>query len=244
MVLITIDKKYEFPTQLNEITLRQFIAISEKINEKDYDNIVFDLIPVPEEVFFNISLEGRFKIIQLIEILMDGEFLHDQKDIDLNLLIDCPIGQFEDWKAMIMQQTNKPWNALQYLCLLEKGEYNYDTRIKDRINVWLDMPASVALFYQNIINQEFEDIKNKFIPLFENEVEDIQLEAGIQTLQQFGGYLTLVNLAGGVYKDIEMVSKTTVGEAYTFLTYKQIERQYEKNLQKLLSEKSNRNIQD
>jgi hypothetical protein len=106
------------------------------------------------------------------------------------------------------------------------------------------MPASVALFYQNIINQEFEDIKNKFIPLFENEVEDIQLEAGIQTLQQFGGYLTLVNLAGGVYKDIEMVSKTTVGEAYTFLTYKQIERQYEKNLQKLLSEKSNRNIQD
>jgi hypothetical protein len=229
---------------LNEITLRQFIAISEKINEKDYDNIVFDLIPVPEEVFFNISLEGRFKIIQLIEILMDGEFLHDQKDIDLNLLIDCPIGQFEDWKAMIMQQTNKPWNALKYLCLLEKGEYNYDTRIKDRINVWLDMPASVALFYQNIINQEFEDIKNKFLPLFENEVEDIQLEAGIQTLQQFGGYLTLVNLAGGVYKDIEMVSKTTVGEAYTFLTYKQIERQYEKNLQKLLSEKSNRNIQD
>ena len=38
MVLITIDKEYQFPTQLNEISLRQFIAISEKINEKDYDN--------------------------------------------------------------------------------------------------------------------------------------------------------------------------------------------------------------
>jgi hypothetical protein len=106
------------------------------------------------------------------------------------------------------------------------------------------MPASIALFYQNIINQEFEDIKNKFLPLFESEVEDIQLEAGLQTLQQFGGYLTLLQLAGGVYKDIEAVSKTSVGEAYTFLTYKVIEKQYEKNLQKLLSEKSNRNIQD
>ena len=244
MVLITIDKEYQFPTQLNEITLRQFIAISEKINDKDYDNIVFDLIPVPEEVFFNISMEGRFKIIQLIEILMDGEFLHEQKDIDLHLLIDCPIGQFEDWKAMLMQQKDKLWNALPYLCLLEEGDYNFDSRIKDRLNVWLNMPASIALFYQNIINQEFEDIKNKFLPLFESEVEDIQLEAGLQTLQQFGGYLTLLQLAGGVYKDIEAVSKTSVGEAYTFLTYKHIEKQYEKNLQKLLSEKSNRNIQD
>jgi hypothetical protein len=80
--------------------------------------------------------------------------------------------------------------------------------------------------------------------LFESEVEDIQLEAGLQTLQQFGGYLTLLQLAGGVYKDIEAVSKTSVGEAYTFLTYKVIEKQYEKNLHKLLSEKSNRNIQD
>lgn len=244
MVLITIDKEYQFPTQLNEISLRQFIAISEKINEKDYDNVVFDLIPIPEEIFFNISLEGRFKIIQLIEILMDGEFLNEKKDIDLHLLMDCPIGQFEDWKAMLMQQKDKPWNALPYLCLLEKGDYNFDDRIKDRLNIWLDMPASIALFCQNIIIQEFEDIKNKFLPLFENEVEDIQLEAGLQTLQQFGGYLTLVKLAGGVYKDIEAVSKTSVGEAYTFLTYKQIERQYENNLQKLLSEKANRNIQE
>jgi hypothetical protein len=244
MVLITIDKEYQFPTQLNEITLRQFIAISEKINQKDFDNIVFDLIPIAEEIFFNISIEGRFKIIELIEILMDSEFVHEQKDIDLHLLIDCPIGQFEDWKAMIMHQKEKQWNALPYLFLLEKGEYNFDNRIKDRLNIWLDMPASVALFYQNIINQEFEDIKNKFLPLFENEVEDIQLEAGLQTLQQFGGYLTLVRLAGGIYKDIEAVSKTSVGEAYTFLTYKHIERQYEKNLQKLLSEKSNRNIQE
>ena len=199
---------------------------------------------IPEEIFFNISLEGRFKIIQLIEILMDGEFLNEKKDIDLHLLMDCPIGQFEDWKAMLMQQKDKPWNALPYLCLLEKGDYNFDDRIKDRLNIWLNMPASIALFCQNIIIQEFEDIKNKFLPLFENEVEDIQLEAGLQTLQQFGGYLTLVRLAGGVYKDIEAVSKTSVGEAYTFLTYKQIERQYENNLQKLLSEKANRNIQE
>jgi hypothetical protein len=244
MVLITIDKEYQFPTQLNEITLRQFIAVSEKINNEDYDNIVFDLIPIPKEIFFNIGIEGRFKIIELIDILMDGQFVHEQKDIDLHLLIDCPIGQFEDWKAMIMHQKEKPWNALPYLFLLEKGEYNFDNRIKERLNVWLDMPASVALFYQNIINQEFEDIKNKFLPLFDSEVEDIQLEAGLQTLQQFGGYLTLVQLAGGVYKDIEAVSRTSVGEAYTFLTYKHIEKQYERNLQKLLSEKSNRNIQD
>jgi hypothetical protein len=244
MVLITIDKEYQFPTQLNEITLRQFISISEKINDKDYENVVFDLIKISEDVFFNINIEGRFKIIQLIEILMDGEFLHEQKDIDLHLLIDCPIGQFEDWKAMLMQQKDKPWNALPYLCLLENGEYSFDKRIKERLNAWLDMPASVALFYQNIISQEFEDIKNKFLPLFENEVEDIQLEAGLQTLQQFGGYLTLIQLAGGIYKDIEAVSKTSVGEAYTFLTYKQIERQYEKNLQKLLSEKSNRHLQE
>jgi hypothetical protein len=244
MVLITIDKEYQFPTQLDEITLRQFLSVSDKLSQQDYDNVVFDLIPIPKETFLNISLEGRFKIIQLIEILMDGDFVHNQKDIDLNLLIDCPIGQFEDWKAMLMQQKDKVWNALPYLCLLEKGDYNFDNRIKERLNIWLDMPASVALFYQNIITEEFEDIKNKFLPLFENEVEDIQLEAGFQTLQQFGGYLTLVQLAGGIYKDIEAVSKTSVGEAYTFLTYKHIERQYEKNLQKLLSEKSNRNIQD
>ena len=64
MVLITIDKEYQFPTQLNEITLRQFISISEKINNKDYENVVFDLIKISEDVFFNINIEGRFKIIQ------------------------------------------------------------------------------------------------------------------------------------------------------------------------------------
>ena len=49
MVLITIDKEYQFPTQLNEITLRQFISISEKINNKDYENVVFDLIKISED---------------------------------------------------------------------------------------------------------------------------------------------------------------------------------------------------
>jgi hypothetical protein len=63
------------------------------------------------------------------------------------------------------------------------------------------------------------------------------------SLNQFGGYGTLVQLANNIYKDIDVVSKTSVAEAYTFLTYKKIERTYLHNLEKLKREEINRNIQ-
>jgi hypothetical protein len=78
--------------------------------------------------------------------------------------------------------------------------------------------------------------------LFESDIEDMQIEAGAESLNQFGGYGTLIQLANGIYKDIEQVSKTSVAEAYTFLSYKKIERQYIENLEKLKREEFNRNI--
>ena len=105
-----------------------------------------------------------------------------------------------------------------------------------------EIPCSVALFYQNKVNQQFEELKSKFLPLFESDIEDMQIEAGAESLNQFGGYGTLIQLANGIYKDIEQVSKTSVAEAYTFLSYKKIERQYIENLEKLKREEFNRNI--
>jgi hypothetical protein len=242
MVLVKIDKDYKFPTQLNEITLKQFININLLIKNGKSDEAIIDLIDIEPEVYFNIDYQGRINLIELLTILVNGEILFEQTNIDLHDLDSCPIGQFEDWKATIMQFQNEQERAIPYLCLLECGDYDYNKRTNHRYLEFLEMPCSVVLFYQNKVNQQFEELKTKFLPLFESEIEDMQLEAGAESLNQFGGYGTLIQLANGIYKDIEQVSKTSVAEAYTFLSYKKIERQYIENLEKLKREEFNRNL--
>lgn len=243
MVLVDIDKQYKFPTQLNEITLKQFISINTLIKKGEFDEALIDLLDIDSEVYFNIDYQGRLNLIELLTILMNGEVLFEDTNIDLYDLESCPIGQFEDWKATIIQFANENQEfSIPFLCLLEKGDYDYYKRSNQRYLEFLEMPCSVALFYQNKVNQQFEELKTKFLPLFESDMEDMQIEAGAESLNQFGGYGTLIQLANGIYKDIEQVSKTSVAEAYTFLSYKKIERQYIENLEKLKREEFNRNI--
>jgi hypothetical protein len=243
MVLVDIDKQYKFPTQLNEITLKQFISINTLIKKGEFDEALIDLLDIDSEVYFNIDYQGRLNLIELLTILMNGEVLFEETNIDLYDLESCPIGQFEDWKATIIQFANENQEfSIPFLCLLEKGDYDYYKRSNQRYLEFLEMPCSVALFYQNKVNQQFEELKTKFLPLFESDMEDMQIEAGAESLNQFGGYGTLIQLANGIYKDIEQVSKTSVAEAYTFLSYKKIERQYIENLEKLKREEFNRNI--
>lgn len=243
MVLVNIDKQYNFPTQLNEITLKQFININTLIKKGEFDEAIIDLLDIDSEIYFNIDYQGRVNLIELLTILMNGEVIFEETDIDLYDLESCPIGQFEDWKATIIQYANQNEEfSIPYLCLLEKGDYDYYKRTNIRYLEFLEMPCSVALFYQNKVNQQFEELKSKFLPLFESDMEDMQIEAGAESLNQFGGYSTLIQLANGIYKDIEQVSKTSVAEAYTFLSYKKIERQYIENLEKLKREEFNRNI--
>ena len=243
MVLVDIDKQYKFPTQLNEITLKQFISINTLIKKGEFDEALIDLLNIDSEVYFNIDYQGRLNLIELLTILMNGEVLFEDTNIDLYDLESCPIGQFEDWKATIIQFANENQEfSIPFLCLLEKGDYDYYKRSNQRYLEFLEMPCSVALFYQNKVNQQFEELKTKFLPLFESDMEDMQIEAGAESLNQFGGYGTLIQLANGIYKDIEQVSKTSVAEAYTFLSYKKIERQYIENLEKLKREEFNRNI--
>ena len=243
MVLVDIDKQYKFPTQLNEITLKQFININTLIKKGEFDEALMDLLNIDSEVYFNIDNQGRINLIELLTILMNGEIIFEETNIDLYDLESCPIGQFEDWKATIIQFANKNEEfSIPFLCLLEKGDYDYYKRSNQRYLEFLEMPCSVALFYQNKVNQQFEELKSKFLPLFESDMEDMQIEAGAESLNQFGGYGTLIQLANGIYKDIEQVSKTSVAEAYTFLSYKKIERQYIENLEKLKREEFNRNI--
>lgn len=242
MVLVKIDKDYKFPTQLNEITLKQFININLLIKQGKADEAIMYILDMDSDVYFYIDDIGRLNLIELLTILVNGEILFEDTDIDIYDLESCPIGQFEDWKATIMQFADEQEKAIPYLCLLEKGDYDYYSRGNKRYLEFLEMPCSVALFYQNKVNQQFEELKTKFLPLFDSEIEDMQLEAGAESLNQFGGYGTLIQLAGGIYKDIEQVSKTSVAEAYTFLSYKKIERQYIENLEKLKREEFNRNI--
>jgi hypothetical protein len=243
MVLVDIDKQYKFPTQLNEITLKQFISINTLIKKGEFDEALIDLLDIDSEIYFNIDYQGRLNLIELLTILMNGEVLFEETNIDLYDLESCPIGQFEDWKATIIQFANENQEfSIPFLCLLEKGDYDYYKRSNQRYLEFLEMPCSVALFYQNKVNQQFEELKTKFLPLFESDMEDMQIEAGAESLNQFGGYGTLIQLANGIYKDIEQVSKTSVAEAYTFLSYKKIERQYIENLEKLKREEFNRNI--
>ena len=244
MVLVNIDKEYQFPTQLDEITLRHFIDLQNLLHEEKYNEAVMLISGITPDIYDKISLEGKLELTGLAQMLVNGEILMVGERLDLYEIMSCPIGQFEDWKAAIAEFKECEWKALPFLCLLETGEYNYDTRTNKRYLEYLNLPASVALFYQNKVNEQFADVHNKFLPLFESELEDIQLDAGVQSLNQFGGYGTLVQLADGIYKDIEAVSKTSVAEAYTFLTYKKIERTYLQNLEKLRREQINRNIQD
>lgn len=242
MVLINIDKQYEVPTQLNEIDLRTFIRLQDYLYDNDYDSAIKLITGVPNDVYDKIDNEGKLRMAEIVKLLLNGEPIFGDK-LDLYELMDCPIGQFEDWKSTIAEFKDKEWHVLPYLCLLEKGDYDYNKRSNKRYLEYLDMPSSIALFHQKKVNEQFEELKNKFLPLFENEYEDIQLEAGVMSLNQFGGYGTLVHLANNVYKDIEVVSKTSVGEAYMFLTYKKIEKTYTNNLEKLMYEKANRDIQ-
>jgi len=242
MVLVKIDKDYKFPTQLNEITLRKFIKLNQLIKQGRLDEAIMELIEIDAEIYFSIDTQGLINLTELLNILLNGEIVYEQTDIDLYELESCPIGQFEDWKATIMQFQNEQELAIPYLCLLERGDYDYNKRTNKRYLEFLDMPCSVALFYQKKVNEQFEELKSKFLPLFEYDVEDMQVEAGVNALNQFGGYGTLIQLAGGIYKDIEQISKTSVAEAYTFLSYKKIERQYIENLEKLKREELNRNL--
>lgn len=243
MVLINVDKQYEVPTQLDEISLRLFIQLQDLLTENNYDKAIMLVTGIPEDIYANIDTNGKLRLAEVVKLLIEGEPLLT-KELDLYDVIDCPIGQFEDWKSTIQEYNNKFWYALPYLCLLEKGEYDYDQRITYRFEEYMDMPCSVALFHQKKVNEQFEELKKKFLPLFETEYEDIQLEAGVNSLDQFGGYGMLVSLANGVYKDIDIVSKKSVGEAYMFLTYKKIENTYLKNLEKLMYERANRDIQN
>lgn len=242
MVLITLDRKYEVPTQLNEISLRLFIQLQDFIQDEDYDSAIKLVTGISDDIYDKIDNVGKLRLAELVKLLINGEPVFG-KALDLYDLIDCPIGQFEDWKATIADFKDKEWHVLPYLCLLEKGPYDYNYKTNQRMIEYLDMPSSVALFHQKKVNEQFEELKNKFLPLFESEYDDIQLEAGVMSLHQFGGYGTLVHLANNVFKDIEVVSKASVGEAYMFLTYKKIERTYTTNLEKLMYEKVNRDIQ-
>lgn len=242
MVLINIDKQYKVPTQLNEINLRTFIQLQDHLYDNDYDSAIKLITGVPDDVYDKIDNVGKLRLAELVKLLLDGEPIFGNK-LDLYDIMDCPIGQFEDWKSTIMDFKEKEWQVLPYLCLLEKGEYDYNQKTNQRYLEYLEMPSSIALFHQKKVNEQFEELKNKFLPLFESEYEDIQIEAGVMSLHQFGGYGTLVHLANNVFKDIGVVSKTSVGEAYMFLTYKKIENTYTKNLEKLMYEKANRDIQ-
>jgi hypothetical protein len=46
MVLVNIDKIYKFPTQLNEISLKQFIRINQLIKNGDFDEAIMYLIRI------------------------------------------------------------------------------------------------------------------------------------------------------------------------------------------------------
>lgn len=242
MVLINVDKQYEMPTQLNEISLKLFIKLQDLLSEENYDEAIMLVSGISSDIYEYISNEGKLKLAELVKLLLNGEPVFGD-ELQLYELLECPIGQFEDWKATISEFKEKTWHALPCLTLLEKCDYNYNTQINKRYLEYLEMPSSIALFHQKKVNEQFEDLKNKFLPLFEDELEDIQLEAGVMSLNQFGGYGTLVQLANNIYKDIDVVSKTSVAEAYTFLTYKKIERTYLHNLEKLKREEINRNIQ-
>ena len=57
--------------------------------------------------------------------------------------------------------------------------------------------------------------------------------------------ITLKPRVNKIYSDCKFLVKSVYARLFlSYLTYKQIERQYENNLQKLLSEKANRNIQE
>ena len=78
MVLVDIDKQYKFPTQLNEITLKQFININTLIKKGEFDEALMDLLNIDSEVYFNIDNQGRINLIELLTILMNGEIIFEQ----------------------------------------------------------------------------------------------------------------------------------------------------------------------
>jgi hypothetical protein len=55
MVLVNIDKNYKFPTQLNEISLKQFIRINQLIKNGDFDEAIIYLLNIDIEIYYNIS---------------------------------------------------------------------------------------------------------------------------------------------------------------------------------------------
>jgi hypothetical protein len=239
MVLVTIDKQYQFPTMLSEISIKQYIELATLLERELYDEAICSLLKIEKSIYDLVDLESKLFLVDLASLLLQSENIVTEK-MDLHELIDCPIGQFEDWKASVAQET-EPQKRIMYLCLLEKGAYDYDERMNERLLEFLKLPASVVIYYQNIINEQLEELKSNFLPLFNSDVENIHEEAGINTLLAYGGFATLYELAGGIYKDIERVSKTSVGEAYTFLSYKKQEDKYLENLRKLKNEEAIRN---
>ena len=83
MVLVNIDKEYQFPTQLDEITLRHFIDLQNLLHEEKYNEAVMLISGITPDIYDKISLEGKLELTGLAQMLVNGEILMVGERLDL-----------------------------------------------------------------------------------------------------------------------------------------------------------------
>ena len=213
----------QLPTRWSELTVRDLLELTRitEPNDAKYISVLSSTPMAHIEAFPSDMMLVLTDAIQFVYdelVLIESECPYQFKPLG-----ELQVNQFEHWRIRPTPEHT--------LALLHDGPYQFSERM-ELLDTIMNLPADIALYWQNFYNKEFAEHIKKFAPLYEPyEPSDDELNAGYDDLKRWGTYSTYEDLAGGDIFRIESVAKLSVDTVYYFMLYKKTKNEYNKNLQ-------------
>lgn len=211
------------PTKWSEITVRGLLELSRLVEPND-SKYISVLSSTPMEHIEAFPTDMVTVLTDAIQFVYDElVMLESGCPYEFKPLGELQVNQFEHWRIRPTPEHT--------IALLHDGPYQFSERM-ELIDTVMELPADIALYWQNYYNNEFANHIKKFAPLYEPyEPSDDELNAGYDELKRWGTYSTYEDLAQGDIFRIEAVAKLSVDTVYYFMLYKKTKNEYNKNLQ-------------
>lgn len=227
---IKIDKEYIFPSK-KTISVKKFIEIQPQDGETDI-HFISKIIDCPIGILEQLS-ENEFEKL----VILGRQFLEEPvSNMGINLPF-LPLGKYPFGVYADLNQTLKKFNfdfrAIPFcICLLRPG-----ASLENRLGYWKqwaeELPASVGLFYYYKVLEDYKNLGEQFAALKGDEPDDNEIKAGIEHLNKYGDYLTLVNLSNGDPLKVLELAKRPTNEILTYICTSKDLSTYYRELERL-----------
>ena len=228
-----LGKEYQMPDKATEITISQYIRLSQTTDIQEQIRILADL---PNNIELDELSLGKIGLV--VQYFIKGLELPetDLKPLDLT---EQPFGTWHYCNQALLQPRHDA--VILMLCYIYGGE-DWANAERPKLHEkhfekFCQVPAWQYLPLIEDYLKQLEDMKKTWNRQLSSTPTAEQMQAGINKLQKFGMRATLLNMAG---KDLEKYDRLHNRKWYDILLYlmqEKEENEYQSRYQKIISKK-------